>query len=353
MINSDMTNSDAPIRFAILGAGRMGLEHGQALVGLPEAQVVAVADPVKAAAQKVARLTRAPRTYADPLDAIHDPEVQAVIIVTPTSTHAALIEAAARAGKAIFCEKPVAADLAETERVMKIVGETGVPFQIGFQRRFDTGFAQAKERILAGELGTIEQFAATGRDPAPPPLEYLKVSGGIFLDQAIHDLDIARFLVGEVEEVLAIGDAKVDPAIAEMGDADTTTVLLRFANGAQGVVQNSRRAVYGYDVRTEVFGSGGKFVLDATPKTPLLSYADGVKMDHYHFFMDRFRDAYRAEIAAFVASLRAGTPPQPGAFDAAESLRLALACTRSLKEGRAVKVADVQGIQQRATERPA
>jgi myo-inositol 2-dehydrogenase/D-chiro-inositol 1-dehydrogenase len=358
MTNSDMTSPqmtspDAPIRFAILGAGRMGLEHGQALVGLPEAQVVAVADPVEAAAQKVARLTRAPRTYADPLDAIHDPEVQAVIIVTPTSTHAALIEAAARAGKAIFCEKPVAADLAETERVMKIVEETGVPFQIGFQRRFDTGFAQAKERILAGELGTIEQFAATGRDPAPPPLEYLKVSGGIFLDQAIHDLDIARFLVGEVEEVLAIGDAKVDPAIAEMGDADTTTVLLRFTNGAQGVVQNSRRAVYGYDVRTEIFGSGGKFVLDATPKTPLLSYADGVKMDHYHFFMDRFRDAYRAEIAAFVASLRAGTLPQPGAFDATESLRLALACTRSLQEGRAVKVADVQVIQQRATERPA
>lgn len=337
-----MTYTDAPIRFAILGAGRMGLEHGQALVGLPEAQVVAVADPLQDAAGRVARLTRAGRVYADPHEAIGDPEVQAVVIVTPTSTHAALIEAAARAGKAIFCEKPVAADLGETERVMGIVAETGVPFQIGFQRRFDAGFAQAKERILAGELGRIEQFAATGRDPAPPPLEYLKVSGGIFLDQAIHDLDIARFLVGEVEEVLAVGDAVVDPAIGEMGDADTTTVLLRFRGGAQGVVQNSRRAVYGYDVRTEVFGSGGKFVLDATPKTPLLSYADGVKMDHYHFFMDRFRDAYRAEIGAFVASLRAGTPPQPGTFDALESLRLALACTRSLREGRAVKVAEVR-----------
>ncbi len=338
----------SPVRFAVLGAGRMGLEHGQALASLPQAQVVAVADPLPDAAARLAQLTRAANSYTDPLDAIHDPQVQAVIIVTPTSTHAALIEAAARAGKAIFCEKPVAADLGETERVMRVVEECGVAFQIGFQRRFDAGFAQARQRIVAGELGTIEQFAATGRDPAPPPLEYLKVSGGIFLDQAIHDLDIARFLVGEVEEVLAIGDAKIDPAIAEMGDADTTTVLLKFAGGAQGVVQNSRRAVYGYDVRTEVFGSGGKFVLDATPKTPLLSYAQGVQMDHYHFFMDRFKDAYRAEIGAFVASLHAGTPPQPGAFDAVESLRLALACTRSLREGRAVKVAEVQADEQHA-----
>ncbi|WP_407571848.1 inositol 2-dehydrogenase [Deinococcus altitudinis] len=336
-----------PIRFALLGAGRMGVEHGLALVSLPEVQVVAVADPIEAAARKVARITRASKTYSDPLDAIHDPEVQAVIIVTPTSTHAALIEAAALAGKAIFCEKPVAADLAETERVMRIVEEQGVPFQIGFQRRYDASFVEAKERITAGEVGEIEQFAATGRDPAPPPLEYLKVSGGIFLDQAIHDLDIARFLVGEVKEVLAVGDAKVDPAIAQIGDADTTTVLLTFENGAQGVVQNSRRAVYGYDVRTEVFGSGGKLVMDATPKTPLLRYGggqgrEGVTSDHYHFFMDRFKDAYRAEIAAFVGALTEGRAPTPGTHDALESLRLALACTRSLKEGRSVRVQDVQ-----------
>lgn len=337
-----MTES-AAITFAILGAGRMGVEHGRALVSLPEAQVVAVADPDGEAAQRVARLTRAPTTCADPLEAIHDPGVQAVIIVTPTSTHAALIEAAARAGKAIFCEKPVAADLAQTERAMRVVQECGVPFQIGFQRRFDAAFAQARARIEAGEIGTVEQFAATGRDPAPPPLEYLKGSGGIFLDQAIHDLDLARFLVGEVEEVTAIGAARVDPQIAEIGDADTTTVLLRFVGGAQGVVQNSRRAVYGYDVRTEVFGSAGKLVMDATPKTPLLRYGEGVQMDHYHFFMDRFQEAYRAEIAAFVAALRAGCLPSPGPRDAVESLRLALACTRSLKEGRPVRVQDVRG----------
>lgn len=253
-----------------------------------------------------------------------------------------MIEAAALAGKAIFCEKPVAADLAETERVMKIVQDCGVPFQIGFNRRYDAPYIQAKERILAGEIGAVEQFSATGRDPSPPPLEYLKISGGIFLDQAIHDLDAARFLVGEVAEVTAVGGVMVDPAIGEIGDVDTTTVLLNFENGAQGVVQNSRRAVYGYDVRTEVFGSGGKLVMDATPKTALLRYGEGVGMDHYHFFMDRFRDAYRAEIAAFVQALREGRAPSPGAHDAVESLRLALACTRSLREGRPVRVQDVR-----------
>ncbi|WP_425144777.1 inositol 2-dehydrogenase [Deinococcus sp.] len=331
-----------PIRFAILGAGRMGAEHGLALVSLPDVQVVAVADPIEDAALRLAQLTRAARTYADPHDAIHDPQVQAVIIVTPTGTHAALIEAAANAGKAIFCEKPVATDLAETERVMKIVQERGVPFQIGFNRRYDAAYLQAKERILAGEVGQIEQFSATGRDPAPPPLEYLKGSGGVFLDQSIHDLDAARFLVGEVREVIAVGTVKVDRAIGEIGDVDTTSVILMFENGAQGVVQNSRRAVYGYDVRTEVFGSGGKLVMDATPRTALMRYGENVSMDHFYFFMDRFKDAYRAEIAAFVRALSEGRPPTPGPHDALESLRLALACTRSLKEGRAVRVQDVQ-----------
>jgi predicted dehydrogenase len=152
---------------------------------------------------------------------------------------------------------------------------------------------------------------------------------------------VANALVGEVEEVTAVGGVLVDLAIGELGDADTTTVLLRFENGAQSVIQNSRRAVYSYNIRTEIFGSGGKFVLEATPKTPPLAYTQGVQMDHYHFFTDRFREAYRAEIGAFVASLRAGTPPQPGAFDAVASLRLALACTRSLQEGRAVWVEKV------------
>ena len=228
---------------ALLGAGRIGTEHARNLAGIPQARVVAVADPNLEAAESAKILARGERVYADPKDAIADDEVEVVIVCTPTPTHAPLTELAARAGKAVFCEKPIALELPETLRVMALVDETGIPFQIGFQRRYDVAFAEAKRRITAGALGQLEQFRAVGRDPAPPPLEYLKISGGIFCDQAIHDIDIARFLVGEVAEVSVWGASRVDPRIGEMGDADTVTSLLRFENGALGVIENSRRAV--------------------------------------------------------------------------------------------------------------
>ena len=328
---------------ALLGAGRIGTEHARNLAGIPQARVVAVADPNLEAAESAKILARGERVYADPKDAIADADVQVVIVCTPTPTHAPLTELAARAGKAVFCEKPIALELPETLRVMALVDETGIPFQIGFQRRYDVAFAEAKRRITAGALGQLEQFRAVGRDPAPPPLEYLKISGGIFCDQAIHDIDIARFLVGEVAEVSVWGASRVDPRIGEMGDADTVTSLLRFENGALGVIENSRRAVYGYDVRSEVFGSGGKLVIDATPKTPLWQFGEnGVSSDHYYFFMDRFIDAYRLELQAFFAALEAGTKPTPGTKDAVESLRIALAMTRSLIERRPVLLEELR-----------
>lgn len=328
---------------ALLGAGRIGTEHARNLAGIPQARVVAVADPNLIAAEAAKVLARGERVYADPKDAIADADVQVVIICTPTPTHAPLTELAARAGKAVFCEKPIALELPETLRVMALVDETGIPFQIGFQRRYDVAFAEAKRRIEAGALGQLEQFRAVGRDPAPPPLEYLKISGGIFCDQAIHDIDIARFLVGEVAEVSVWGASRVDPRIGEMGDADTVTSLLRFENGALGVIENSRRAVYGYDVRSEVFGSGGKLVIDATPKTPLWQFGEsGVSSDHYYFFIDRFIDAYRLELQAFFAALEAGTKPTPGTKDAVESLRIALAMTRSLIEKRPVLLEELR-----------
>lgn len=326
---------------ALLGAGRMGQEHGRTLLGVASARVLAVADPQIAAAQQVGQLLHSEATYPDPLQAIHHPGVEAVVIATPTDTHARLMEAAALAGKAIFCEKPVAKELGETRRVLEIVEKAGVPFQIGFNRRYDPPYLEAARKIAAGEIGPVEQFIAVMRDPAPPPLDYLKVSGGIFLDQSIHDIDCARFLVGEVEEVMAWGAVNVDPAIGEIGDVDTTHLSLRFANGALGVIQNSRRAVYGYDVRTEVFGAQGKLVMDATPKTPLWQYGQGIQADHYHFFMDRFKEAYRLELEAFFRALERGEKPTPGAKDALESLRIALAATRSLKEGRAVRLAEI------------
>ncbi|RDI95319.1 inositol 2-dehydrogenase [Meiothermus sp. QL-1] len=326
---------------ALLGAGRMGLEHARTLLALPEARVLAVADPNWEAAEAARSLTRAEKAYLEPLEAIQHPGVEAVVIATPTNTHARYIEAAAQAGKAIFCEKPVALDLAETRRVMGLVEEKGVPFQIGFQRRYDPAYLEAKRRIEAGEIGPVEQFIAVMRDPAPPPLDYLKASGGLFVDQAIHDIDCARYLVGEVVAVHAWGEVRVDPRIGEIGDVDTTNLSLRFANGALGVIQNSRRAVYGYDVRTEVFGARGKLVMDATPKTPLWRYGQGVQADHYHFFMDRFKEAYRLELQAFFQALLEGRPPSPGPKDALESLRIALAATQSLRENRVVRLEEV------------
>ncbi len=326
---------------ALLGAGRMGMEHARTLLALPEARVLAVADPNLEAAEVACALLRAEKIYAEPLEAIQHPAVEAVVIATPTDTHARYIEAAVLSSKAIFCEKPVAKDLAETRRVMQLVEERGVPFQIGFQRRYDPPYLEAKRWIEAGEIGPVEQFISVMRDPAPPSLDYLKTSGGLFLDQAIHDIDCARYLVGEVEAVHAWGTVRVDPQIGELGDVDTTNLSLRFANGALGVIQNSRRAVYGYDVRTEVFGAKGKLVMDATPKTPLWRYQAGVQADYYHFFMDRFKEAYRLELTAFFQALAEGRPPSPGPKDALESLRIALAATQSLKENRTVLLQEV------------
>lgn len=331
------------LRMALLGAGRMGQVHAELLASIPEVQVVAVADPARENAERGAFLARAERIYLDPMEALGDPGVEAVVIATPTPTHAPLIREAAERGKAIFSEKPVALDLASTEEALRAVETFGVPFQIGFQRRFDPGYSEARRLLEEGALGRVEQFRAVGRDPAPPPLDYLRVSGGMVLDMSIHDLDLARFLVGEVEEVVAWGTVLVDPRIGEIGDWDTVTILLRFVNGALGVVENSRRAVYGYDIRTEVFGERGKLVVEALPKTPLYRFGplEEVRMDHYHFFTDRFREAYRRELQAFARGVLSGTPLSPGPREALESLRLALAATRSLREGRPVRVREV------------
>ena len=331
---------------ALLGCGRMGIEHARTLIGIGNAKVIAVADPFEASRMAAKALTRAEYDFVNPVDAIHASGVEAVLIVTPTPTHAPLIEAAALAGKAIFCEKPVALELARTQAALEIVRQTGVPFQIGFNRRFDPPFILAKQKLLNGELGTIRQFRAVGRDPAPPSLEYLSISGGQFIDQAVHDLDIARHLVGEVEEVMVWGTAH-NPEIAALGDSDTTTTMLRFKNGAIGVIENSRTSTYGYDVTTEIFGTNGKLVLDATPKTPVWQYgqnasgAGQLSADHYNFFMDRFKEAYKLELEAFFKSLQDGTTPNPRAEDALESLRLAVAVTLSYKEKRPVKLEEI------------
>jgi myo-inositol 2-dehydrogenase / D-chiro-inositol 1-dehydrogenase len=330
------------ISVAFLGVGRMGQTHLSTLAGIRNARVVVVADADPAKAQQGREIGRAGRSTTDPLDAIHDPAVEVVVIVTPTATHASLIEAALRAGKAVWSEKPIALDLAETDRLVGLWRETGIPVQMGFMRRFDPGYVRAKGLIESGELGRVEQFRAYSRDTYPPPASFIRDSGGSFLDMSVHDFDLARFLVGEVEEVSAWGGNLIDKRFEDGADIDTAVTMLRFRNGALGVVEMSRRSAWGYDIRTEVAGALGKVVVEAPHKTPLTwSRRFGFEGDHYENFSDRFELAFKLELEAFFRTLAEGGTPSPGPEDALETLRLALAAKRSWLEGRSVRVADV------------
>ena len=330
------------IGVAVLGAGRMGQTHIRNMAAIPNAHVVVVADPDDAAAERGRVLARADRASTDPLAAIHDPAVEAVVIVTPTSTHAPLIEAALRDGKAVWSEKPIAQDLAETQRIVDLWRSVDVPVQLGFMRRFDPGYVRAKQMIDAGELGRIEQFRALSRDTFPPPLEYLLSCGGSFLDMSVHDLDLARFLVGEVEEVRALASVLFDDRFAKADDWDTSLITLQFGNGAFGVVETARHSEWGYEIRTEVAGAAAKVVVDAGQKTPATTMRRfGFEGDLYESFPDRFEIAYRRELEVFFEDLAAGRTPRPGPEDALETLRLALACVRSWREGRPVRLDEV------------
>ena len=330
------------IGVAFLGVGRMGRTHVRTLAGIRNARVVVVADQDAAAAAYGRDVSRAGRATTDALDAIHDPAVEAVVIATPTDTHAALIEVALRAGKAVWSEKPIALEIAETSRIAALWRETGLPVQLGFMRRFDPGYVRAKAMIEAGDLGRVEQFRAYSRDTYPPSADYIRTSGGSFLDMSVHDFDLARFLVGEVEEVSAWGSVLIDARFGDEGDVDTAVTMLRFRNGALGVVEMSRRSAWGYDIRTEVAGAAGKVVVEAAQKTAAtFSRRFGYEGDHFENFPDRFEVAYRLELEAFFRTLGEGGTPSPGPEDALETLRLAVAARRSWQEGRPIRVADV------------
>ncbi|MBU6359716.1 MAG: inositol 2-dehydrogenase [Chloroflexi bacterium] len=327
---------------AFLGAGRMGMTHLRNLIGVPGVRVRVVADPILAAAQAGAAAVNAERASSDIEATINASDVDVVMIATPTGTHAELIERAVRAGKPVWCEKPVAMTLAGTEHVVQTVEASKHPVMIGFMRRFDPGYAAAKHAIEAGEVGRIERFRALSCDTTPPPLAFIKTSGGIFVDMMVHDFDMARFLVGEIEEVSAWGAALIDPGFAEAGDVDTCVAMLRFANGAVGTIEGTRRATWGYDIRTEIAGSKAKLVVEAQNKTPLLMARNvGHEGDYFQSFPDRFETAYKGEMAYFIDCLQKGQMPSPGVRDALASLRVALAATQSLREGRPVKISEV------------
>ena len=328
MGNFSVSDPDS-IGVAVLGAGRMGRTHLGNLVAIPNARVVVVADLDPDAAEAGRRLARARRASTDHEAAIHDEDVEAVVIVTPTNTHAALIDEALRAGKAVWTEKPIALDLAETARIVELARDLDVPVQVGFMRRFDPGYVRAKALIATGELGRIEQFRAYSRDTVPPPVEFLLASGGSFLDMAVHDLDLARFLVGEVDEVHAWAAVLFDERFSKADDWDTSVAMLKFRNGALGVVETARHSAWGYDIRTEVAGAAGKIVVD--------------EGDRFEGFADRFAVAYQRELESFFEDLARGRAPAPGPQDALMTLRLAVACTMSWREGRAVRLEEVGG----------
>ncbi|SUZ33371.1 Inositol 2-dehydrogenase [Roseibaca ekhonensis] len=327
------------INIGILGCGRIGQVHAATILRMSEAKVVSVSDFHAKAAQKLADKTGARVQTTDAI--IANPEVDAVIIGTPTDTHYDIIHAASKAGKAIFCEKPVDLSAARIRACMEVVRANNTPFMTAFNRRFDPSFAHLKNCILNGDIGAVELVSILSRDPAPPPVSYIKSSGGIFRDMMIHDFDMARFLLGEDPvSVFAVGSALVDPAIGAAGDVDTAAVVLTTASGKICQISNSRRATYGYDQRIEVHGSKG--MLRAENKrnhtVEIATDAGFRTAPAQHFFLERYEAAYMAELTQFVAALTSGAQQSPSISDGLHAQVLADAAHASLMSGQPVKI---------------
>ncbi|MEN8097538.1 MAG: inositol 2-dehydrogenase [Chloroflexota bacterium] len=333
------------LNIGLIGAGRIGTLHAEHLANLiPDANLLAVSDIVYDAAQRCATELDIPKAVEDYRIIMESPEIEAVVICSSTDTHSQMIEEAAAAGKHIFCEKPIDHDLDRIDRALEIVEKAGVKLQIGFNRRFDPDFRRVQEIVAEGRIGDPHLLRITSRDPAPPPIEYIKVSGGIFLDMTIHDFDMARFLIGsEVYEVFAAAGVMVDPAIGEAGDVDTAIITLRFDNGVIGTIDNSRKAVYGYDQRVEVFGSEGMVqVSNKTPNSAVLSGKEHIQSSlPLNFFVERYVDSYIAEMKAFIdCVLNDRTPPVTGK-DGRIPVVIGYAAAMSMKENRPVKLTEV------------
>ena len=327
------------LRFGVLGAGRIGKVHAKALHESGRAQVAYVADAMPDAASSLAGSVGAKTASVDDVMAASD--VDAILIATPTDTHADLIEQAARAGKMILCEKPVSLSVERIEECLKVVEQAGVPLMIGFHRRYDPNFSVLERRLRAGEIGDIEMVTITCRDPSPPPVSYIERSGGLYRDMMIHDFDMARFLLGEDPVVVhALGASLVDPAIGQAGDIDTAAVHLQTATGKMCIITNSRRATYGHDQRIEVHGSSGMLRAGNIHLTTL-EKADsaGFTSDLIPFsFIERYEDAYHIEINAFLTAIEKGEAPRASGHDGLMAQKLAEAAAESLKTGQAVAV---------------
>ncbi|KAF0175038.1 MAG: myo-inositol 2-dehydrogenase [Rhodobacteraceae bacterium] len=330
------------LRFAILGAGRIGQVHARAVAGTPGAKLVAIADPVAKAAESVQAAYGCDIRSIDAIVASAD--VDAVVICTPTDTHADLIERFTKAGKAVFCEKPVDLSLARVKACLTAVAANKGTVMVGFNRRFDPDFMGVKAAIDDGTIGTVEMVTITSRDPGAPPADYITRSGGIFRDMTIHDFDMARWLLGEeVETVQAAASVLTDKAIGELGDFDSVNVILRTATGKQAIITNTRRATYGYDQRIEVLGSKGMvYAENQGENRVVVADKSGFRSAPLlNFFMTRYIAAYANEIAAFVDAVNSGKDTPTTTHDGLMALALAEAALKSVAEGRTVKLAEV------------
>jgi myo-inositol 2-dehydrogenase / D-chiro-inositol 1-dehydrogenase len=328
-------------RIAVLGCGRIGQVHARNVAQHPKARLVSVFDSVPAAAQPLAERLQVPVARSAE-EILASAEVDAVIIATPTDTHVPFIRAAVAAAKPVLCEKPVDLDLARAQACQKDIAASRPRVMLGFNRRFDPSFGALRARVRNGEIGGLELAVITSRDPSPPPAGYIKGSGGLFKDMTIHDFDMARFLVGDITQVHAFGANLVDPAIGRLGDIDTCTIALRAKSGALVQISNSRRCVYGYDQRIEVFGSGGMLQAGNQRATTLEAWSasqTAAREPLLDFFIERYRAAYEAELDAFVRALQEGSAMTPDFTDGVAALQLAAAADDSLRTGRVVDIA--------------
>lgn len=332
------------VKIGIIGAGRIGRIHATNLVSFPNAKVKAISDIHINHARPWIEELGIPIATDNNADILLDPEIDAIFICSSTDTHIELIKQAATAGKHIFCEKPISLNIEQTLQAIEVVKEAGIIFQAGFNRRFDLNFLRVRESVMAGKIGEPHIVKVTSRDPEPPSYDYIMKSGGLFIDMSIHDFDMARYLSGyNVEEVFVNGAVLVDPEIGKIGDIDTAIIMLRFSNGSLGVIDNSRKAVYGYDQRVEVFGSKGSITAENDfPNSVEWSTEDGVYKDKpKYFFLERYEESYKTEARAFIHAILNEEEATVNENDGFQAELIAYAALQSLQTGKPIKISDV------------
>ncbi|MES2390624.1 MAG: Gfo/Idh/MocA family oxidoreductase [Acidobacteriota bacterium] len=330
------------VRIGVMGLGRMGRVYASYLAHrVPNAELVAVADNNAEVARGFADEFAVPQWFASNADLLADGSVDAVAVLTPTQTHKQAVLDAAGAGKAVFCEKPMAMTIADAEEMLAAVAKAGVLFQPGFMRRFDSGYVEAKKKLDQGVIGTPVVFTSISRDPYRPSLEFCDpaMSGGLIADMGIHDFDLARVFMGEVARVHSIGTTLAYPEMKTVGDIDNAVVSLTFKSEALGSVLASRNAVFGYDIRTEIWGTKGSLQIGYHRQTPVMVMTkEGISHDAVPYFMERFEGAYLAQIQSFVDAVQRGREPAVSGADAVAAMRISVAATESLHTGATVVV---------------